>query len=333
MPAFSATDLRNLWAVERINARQNNLAFGKLPVSNLNGSLVAVASREAVSVLIPLASEDTFEECGEARVSLRRRSFDLGDGLHDYAELVCHDEPLEPIFAQVCLDVINFAAGSGTPGKAARERFDRWRLMMAMRRSSKLSQSALIGLFGELTTLKAIVASAVVPSTDFWTGPERALHDFVLGEYAIEVKSTVSRNEILIEIHGAHQLDSSNLKVLWLTVHQLQRSGVGLTIDELLEEIVALGVDRIALYEKCSHVGYEWVESDKYFNDRFIVWNTNWYHVNHDFPKITPTSFQSDEIPAGVTRLRYSVDLTGPSPFPMSSEKVQLAISEFLGVM
>jgi hypothetical protein len=331
MLAFSANDLRNLWAVERINARHNHLAFGELPLSNLNGSLVAVASREAVSILIPLSREDTFEDCDEARVRLRRTSFDLGDGLRDYAELVCVDEPLEPIFAHVCLDVIEFTTGSDTPGKAARARFDRWRLMMATQRSPKLSQSALVGLFGELTTLKTIVASANVPSTDYWTGPDRAIHDFVYGENAIEVKSTVSRNEILIEIHGALQLDSSNLDILWLAVHQLQKSGVGATIDELLEEIVALGVDRIALYEKCSCIGYEWAESEKYLNDRFIVWNTNWYLVDHCFPKITPSSFEMGVVPAGVTRLRYSVDLTGQSPAALADEQVQAAISKFLG--
>lgn len=332
MTEFNCHDLRNLWAVERINARQFQLAFGELPISNMNGSFIAVATREAVSVFIPLAHEDLFEECDDARVRLRRTSFDAGDGLREYAELVCDDEPLEPIFAQVCLDVIESTFGSQLPGKAARERFDRWRLMMSNRKSLKLSQSALVGLFGELTTLETLVSAANIPSTNAWVGPERAIHDFVSGEFAIEVKSTISRNEVLIEIHGALQLDDSSVDCLWLAVHQLQKSGVGLTIDELLEEIVALGVDRVALYEKCSHMGYEWTEADKYLNDRFIVSNTEWYVVNQDFPKITPNSFGSGDLPPGVTRLRYTVDLTGPSPTPLTDAEVQSAILTFLGM-
>ena len=41
------------------------------------------------------------------------------------------------------------------------------------------------------------------------------------------------------------------------------------------------------------------------------------YAVDFDFPRITPTSFVGGVMPAGITKITYTVDLSGMTPESM----------------
>ena len=49
----------------------------------------------------------------------------------------------------------------------------------------------------------------------------------------------------------------------------------------------------------------------------FLVHEILLYRVDQDFPTVTPSSFKGDVLPAGITKISYTVDLTGLTPTPL----------------
>jgi hypothetical protein len=319
MSAVGPQTLRNYWAVERRELKNRGFALGPLDHA-IGGRLVGTAVTMAdVSVLIPVGVDDLFAESNDLMVSIRRSNFDMGDGGSEYLQISCRDETLEIVFAQLCADLIVAVTDSDRPGAESRALYDRWRALFAGRPVGGLGKSELVGLFGELHALHELISSSTSRDISIWTGPDRAVHDFQNGPNHIEVKSTTNRNELLVEVHGLGQLDVPELENLHLMVHRVSISDNGFTIDDEVERIVALGVDRIALYAKLTEAGYDWADSKEYARFRFRVEETRCFRVDDRFPRIINTSFVGGRPHVGVVRVQYSLDLTSHSDGELSS--------------
>jgi hypothetical protein len=312
MSAVSAQTLRNHWAIERRELKNRGFALG--PIDHLIGgrSLGTVVSDSDVSLLIPVESKDEFAESDDLIVSIRRATFDMGDGEEDFLQLACRNETLEVVFAQLCSELIDAINNSNSPGSESRAMYDRWRALFAGRPGTSMSKSALVGLFGELQTLHELLQATSNREVSMWKGPEHSTHDFVRKTNHIEVKTTTSRNELVVEIHGFDQLDVSEGEVLHLIVHRVSLSDNGFTIDDQIERLVTLGADRIAIFEKLSQIGYDWADTKDYGGFRFRIEETRGFKVDDHFPRVVRSTFVNGVSPRGIVRLTYSLDLTSP---------------------
>jgi hypothetical protein len=331
MSRVSSNAIRSHWAVARLKLPGRQFAHGRLEVSVPRGFLAVGVTPGGVSLLVPVASDDRFAETEDVKVSLCRSTVDWGEGEIDHLEISCHDEQLEPVFAQLCAELIEQIESSKRPGLEVRSHFDRWRSLFASRPRNGLGRTQLIGLFGELQTLGDVMSQAANRDLSIWIGPTGASHDFEHHADFLEVKSTTSRNETIIEIHGMDQLRSPDGGTLHLVVHHLSESDNGFTINDQVERLVDMGVDRIALYERLSLVGYDWADTKETGRLRLRLDRTDWYLVDDDFPRLIDSSLVGGVLPAGVVRVNYSIDLTGPCPAPLDDFRVKSVIRAFGG--
>lgn len=119
--------------------------------------------------------------------------------------------------------------------------FHRWSLFFEDKKSDKLSEEEVKGLFGELLVLKLFVknkGSAELDSViSAWVGPYDDGHDFSFDAFDVEVK-TKNHSSLDINISSEYQLESEIGKGLELFVVSVEfDSTVGLSIKELVVEI------------------------------------------------------------------------------------------------
>ena len=67
--------------------------------------------------------------------------------------------------------------------------------------------------------------------------------------------------------------------------------------------------------QKLSELGFE--EGMSARNRTFLLHEMLKYAVSFDFPRITPESFVGGVLPMGVTKITYTVDLSGMPSEPM----------------
>jgi hypothetical protein len=325
----SAGQLRNDWGIERMNLGDRQYAYSQIETRVQAGFVATGVLRDGFSILIPFGENDDIAESSDLKVSLRKTQVGWDSGPVTYLEIVCHDASLELAFAQLCSDLIEVVAGSDTAAMEARIHYDRWRALFAPQRRSGLSRNEIVGILGELITLADVVRHRKDRSIDIWTGPSKAARDFESGGHFIEVKSTTSRNGIIVGIHGLQQLDVPDGADLHLVVHRLTPSEMGISVDDQIEVLVSFGVDRIALYEKLSIAGYDWADTAGYAGLRFRRETTNWYRVDEEFPRLVSKSIVGGALPAGVINVEYAVDLTGQFPAALNEDDVLSAVRLF----
>ncbi|MGO2842040.1 PD-(D/E)XK motif protein [Corynebacterium variabile] len=173
------------------------------------------------------------------------------------------------------------------------------------------SKEAQVGLLLELETLRTLYDSIGIDALHRWTGPDKERHDFELEDVSLECKATVSRENLTVTIHGAHQLDPMGDKPLVLLVRKYESTiDKGTSVPLLIREIAELpGIDSDELARKLAESGLspEVLEKDAEFT-RFFHVESHEFDVTADFPAV-PVSSLSDRI----SRVAYTVDLRDPS--------------------
>ncbi|MGO1992316.1 MAG: PD-(D/E)XK motif protein [Corynebacterium sp.] len=171
-----------------------------------------------------------------------------------------------------------------------------------------------VGLLLELETLRSVYETVGADVLRRWTGPDNERHDFELQDSSIECKATLSRENLAVTIHGAHQLSDMGEKPLVLLVRKYEKTiDGGTSVPDLIREISALvGIDTEELLRKLGESGLspEVLEKDAEFT-RFLHLETHEFDVDAEFPRV-PVESLSDRI----SRVAYTVDLRDPSTIP-----------------
>ena len=89
----------------------------------------------------------------------------------------------------------------------------------------------------------------------------------------------------------------------------------GYSINALVEQLKVKGINVGDINCKLKELGFEEGRSAR--NKKFIIHSMLKYTVDSDFPRITPTSFVGGVMPAGITKITYTVDLSGMTPESM----------------
>lgn len=196
-----------------------------------------------------------------------------------------------------------------------------------MRRSvDGLTDEEELGLVGELTLLHALISEevAIHAAITSWRGPHDGLHDFLLGQGAIEVKSTLAQVGIPIKVGSLEQLDVDLASPLYLCVNRFVLHSDGIQLPVLVDSIRTLAsIDaeaarllELALYK----VGYQDSHCDRYLR-KFSCVETMLYEVDDKFPRIV-----RHMLSPAVTSARYDLELSGFDAKNYSAQEVIVAL-------
>lgn len=249
-----------------------------------------------------------------------------------FVDLVCLKPHLNGLFDLIIFEVVSALEGShGQADRVCIAVLNQWRELLSRDSSPVPERSAVIGLFGELLILRRLAHfnPLVLP---IWTGPDGGRFDFYAGRQALEVKTTLRRQGIVLTFHGHYQLEIPQGGSLHVAVLLIEETPVGgENLRSLVDAISNAGVSRVDIYRKLTRLGFTPDILSLLDDQRFKLSERRVYRVDDGFPRITAASFVGAGLPRGVTSISYTIDLSVPPPNPLieaDAEAVIAALAE-----
>jgi hypothetical protein len=198
----------------------------------------------------------------------------------------------------------------------------RWKAFLAGRNARLLSAEEVRGLFAELTFLSGLYREKMdhLTAVAAWTGADRVHQDFVFADRAVEVKSLAGTDRSTVRISSEDQLESIQ-DLLFLMTYRL-RDAPDTEQSRSLNDLVLAIEGELADAEAIEEFGrklaaYGYAPLQEYDRPRLIVAGVQAYRVEDDFPKIVRSG-----LPAGVTRVKYQIDIEQIATFACPLENV-----------
>lgn len=220
-----------------------------------------------------------------------------------YLILSCFLNSLRYEFATICAQFIEPGI-NGIDRKQLLEEplvwWKQWRELLG----NSISDKKAYNVIAEMMVLDELY---VKDNSVEWTAVTAGSHDIESNTGSFEVKSTVKRYGSTITVAGQHQFQS--FKRLQLYFCRLEKSKLGISINDMKERLVSNGYDNEKLEQKLYHLGYEYGASVR--EEKYKVLEKRKYEVDSKFPKITSASFKGDHIPNSIVQITYTIDLDG----------------------
>lgn len=227
---------------------------------------------------------------------------------------------LEAIFLVVVEDLVDSSSAAADAYEAVATlgaRLAAWQTCLKLRRDG-FSQERMLGLYGELVVLERMASVlGIARAVHVWTGPDRGLHDFESGTFAIEVKAAHGTSGP-VHIGSLDQLDPSGLRLLALCRVVLVPDDAGETITDLVSRVrsaasAAGPAVRRSLDRSLLMTGYlDPAVTDPPFDSLSIV-NVEAYGVEGSFPRLT-----RENVSSAVLSVEYRLDVTAVSGHSMT---------------
>lgn len=167
-------------------------------------------------------------------------------------------------------------------------------------------------VLGELCAFKYLVERGEEAE---WNGPDGATYDIESTFRFVEVKSSINRDKREVTISSQFQL-FPNDKPLFLVLCRFEPAILsGVSIDGILSDFADIGYNIGLLNQKLEKKGFE--EGMSARKKYFILHEMLLYKVDESFPTITPNSFVGGVMPQGITKITYTVDLSGLTPISL----------------
>lgn len=221
-----------------------------------------------------------------------------------------------PFFSLMLAIRDRLSSGPTTAAGALAHALGEYRQLLATGKT--LSPERILGLFGELWTLRELIAGNGPASVKSWLGPRPLIHDFRYDSIELEVKTTMA-NARSHHINGAAQLMPSIGCDLYMISIQAQETGPGggSSVPELVDEIAA-GLaahppHRTDFEDRLKSMDYL-EEHAPYYNARFILRTIPVaIRIDSSFPKITIDHINSisPEFATRISAVEYTLDVTG----------------------
>lgn len=200
-----------------------------------------------------------------------------------------------------------------------------WQAFMG-RKKQGLSKKEELGLLGELLILRELLDVSLPQdeAVKFWRGPMHGLHDFEISGSAIEVKTAVSDDSMVIDIFEVNQFDPSLVSALYLFALRMTPLENGESLNSVIEEIKQiLSNNKTALStfeHTLSYTGYRLEEADQY-DLSLAVAEVLRLRIDENFPSI-----RRADLPKGVFDVNYSLDLSFVRSEKITLEQVLLEL-------
>ena len=315
--------LRQLWDILRNEARTKGLEFDRVShdvgVTSPTGSvLAALGSKGQARILLPLKGRDVPHTMqGDAALQITTSHFTKGA----YLDITCMAEKLETVFADLVEAILNRIRAGGDCLTVARSTMRDFRELLKLVRSGDFSEKTVAGLVGELLTLDRLLKHSA-EAWQAWTGPTGAQHDFKANQRSLEVKTTLRLAKKVLTVNGLSQLQAPSGGKLFLAHITLDvAAGGDLSVEALGKRILSKVSDPDKMGELLKKAGCPFLESSQWNQWAFRLQNVAWYHVAEGFPRIIPEMLHTGAVSAGVTGVRYKVDLSHAAGFALTREE------------
>jgi hypothetical protein len=311
--------------IPRLHARDTEVVVSAGAIAH------AIDSSERRHLLIPLdEAQSPMDDTSRRGVSVRTHSLIDKNVERRYLDVACLLPQLNDIFALLCDEIIErLRETPDGPSTVCQTVLARWRELLAPAEGPLLGQNTLAGLLAELHLVEQLAVSGPSHAVALWTGPNRSRFDFTGRVAAAEVKATILRERVEVEIHGLTQLDPPAGIELGLYVERLELVPEGGdSVPDVIERLYGAGCDPVELSRKLQECGYSTLDSDLYRNMRFRVLESRWYLVDDSLPRITTSSFVMPEVLNRISKIRYSINLTASPPAQMSPYAVKRFIAK-----
>lgn len=268
-------------------------------------------------------------DTGGRNVQIGTRTISLEGQRQRVIELICSERSLEPVFAELVVDVMR-RISSGTSSRHAIDRaLGDFRRLLEREPTGRAEREEAIALAGELLVLDKLIRIAP-HAWKSWNGPLGEIHDFHYGKRALEVKATAHVGEASMEIHGLSQLRAPEGGLHLLQVVLLPDPAGTVTVPRLAEGIRGMVDDEEGYIDRLAEAGYYPSEAARWEVHRFSTSRVSCFEVGEDFPKVTEREIVSGELPSGVTNLRYAVALSAIREWLISEDALDNVLTEFV---
>jgi hypothetical protein len=231
------------------------------------------------------------------------------------------------IFSVLCEDLMTNISSVKSETQLVQEllnRFEKWKSLFDRAATQGLSVEEQRGLFGEVYFLRKFLTNnnSFLEVVNSWVGPEKQIRDFQSGSWSVEVKTTHGNNHQKILVSSERQLDTSNIKSLFLNHISLDsRQMSGETLNQIIDSVlVLLEHDFTTLTRfknKLLSAGYFDRQKNFYEHTGYFIRQDATYLVEQNFPRI-----EEVDIRDGVGDVKYSIIVSHCSDFIRTDEQV-----------
>lgn len=292
-------------------------------VAPLFRAIDVVDFRRRLLIGLPAAEQRRLPDLPSWRgLSIRDQRLNVAD-IHDGRFLVLEQQlpgteaMYEAIIGSICNRLVEVTRESDLIPALAQE-LGAWRAFFDEFGFSGLTDDARLGLYGEVWFLHDYLVSRIGAerAVIVWAGPTAAHHDFQSGLAAVEFKTTVAKQHLVVHIASERQLDDIGLDALYLVVLLVNRlEEGGETLPRAIERLRTTLVDSLpaaANFERrLRATGYLNVHADHY-TDGYVFRSLHAYRVSAGFPRLL-----DGDLPTGVGDLHYSVALAACAAYEL----------------
>ncbi len=244
--------------------------------------------------------------------------------------LTLTDNELVNSFSVMCYDIAERSKRGETTEAAAViaiECLRDWAALLKRRSQKGLSRNEAMGLWGELSTLDALLNAR--PGNEYqiikgWGGPNGEQRDIGFNRNRFEIKTQLSTRSIGLRISSLDQLDDrgDQLKVI---LNRISPSDKGLSVEDLIKKISQrLGTSRSALSEFELKIELAGFDADlEVCKELFSLDEQINYIVREDFPRLVP-----GKVPDGIRSAEYEISGAAIADFQISWEELVENLSE-----
>lgn len=244
--------------------------------------------------------------------------------------LTLKDSELVKSFSVMCYDIAERSkSGESTEAAAviAIECLRDWATLLKRRSQKGLSRNEAMGLWGELSSLEALLKARPdyeIQIVQGWGGPNGDQRDIGFNGNRLEIKTQLSTRSIGLRISSLDQLDErgDHLKVI---LNRISPSEKGVSLANLVQTISEhLLKSRRAQSEfelKVELAGYD--SGLETCNELFALDERINYSVNNDFPRLIPGN-----VPPGIKSAEYEISGSAIVQFQISWDALVENLSE-----
>lgn len=260
---------------------------------------------DGYGVAIPYAGEDINESFSNARIFSTDNIMISAGMMQRSLVLTTASVEIERPFATLCSELIDPGIDGAARNVILADPVAWWKKWKELLGNRNID-ARIYDVLGELCVLYQLLQSGEESS---WNGPNGASYDIETVNRFVEVKSTLSRSKREITVSNQFQLDPPDkpLNLVLCAFEPTVRSGV--SINRMIAKFEEIGYNISLINKKLSELGFEEGMSSR--NKTFILHEMLKYTIGSDFPRITPESFVGGVLPTGITKITYTVDLSG----------------------
>lgn len=260
--------------------------------------VVKIGGMQGVAIEVPKDKQvnETF-----SRIAYYTKEFMLNGQEHNLLMLVSNHPKLHDDFALICAGFLEKVLDSESYQEIQANPISWWHAMKELLGNANIEKAA-YSVLAELVSYYYLLSKGERVT---WAGPAGGTVDLACASGdGYEVKSTTARYGTQITISSQYQLRANTL-----LFYRFEPSLKGVSIQQMVEQLIAKGVEEDELERALKKLGYR--AGSEIREKPYVLLEALAYEVNEAFPKITPESFVTGQLPSYIPSITYTVELEG----------------------